>query len=68
MSVDRSPEAVSARLRRVAELADLRPAERLSAKIDYSAESVSRRLRQVSQLRRLCLDLAQRPGDPGPGR
>lgn len=59
MSVDMSPEAVTARLREVSRLADLRPENRLASKVDMSPEGVTRRLRQVSQLRRLCLRLKE---------
>ena len=60
--VDMSPSAVTARLRRVAELSTLDPARRLDAKIDMSAGAVTRRLQRVSQMRRLCLALgASRP-------
>ena len=64
MSTDMSPAAVSARLRRAAELSDLRMDRRLDAKIDYSPEAVDRRLRKVSDLRRLCLNLASSAADP----
>ena len=68
MSVEMSPEAVAARLRRVAELADLRTERRLDTKIDHSPEAVDRRLRTVSALRRLCLDLAARTEGRSSGR
>lgn len=66
MSIDMSPAAVSARLRRVAELSDLRSDRRLREKIDYSPEAIDRRLRKVSALRRLCLTLASPPAAPAP--
>ena len=59
--VDMSPEAISARIRRVSELSDLREDRRLDGKIDYSPEGISRRIREVSQLRALCLSLGRRP-------
>lgn len=60
MTVDMSPEAVSARLRKAAELTDLTLGKRLHAKVDYSPEAISARLRQVEELRRLCLALGER--------
>lgn len=59
MSVDMSPAAISARLRRCSDLADLRAEARLSAKIDMSPLGISRRLRQVENLRRACLALGR---------
>lgn len=59
MTVDMSPSAVSARLRRCSDLADLRPGARLDAKIDMSPAAISRRLKQVEQLRRTCLALGR---------
>ena len=61
------PQAVQARLRRVAELADLDPARRLDAKIDYSVDAVSRRLRAQAMLRESCRKLGQRGGAGGAG-
>lgn len=61
MKHDLSPSAVSARLKRAAELSDLRSEHRLGAKIDYTPEAVDRRLRKVSELRSLCLRLAGAP-------
>ncbi len=61
MTVDMSPEAISARLRKAADLSDLDRDLRLHGKIDYSPEAVSSRLREVEQLRRLCLALGRRP-------
>lgn len=55
--IDMSAEAIEARLRRVAELSDLRPDRRLHGKIDYSPEGIERRLRQVEQARQLCRKL-----------
>lgn len=46
--------AVTARLRRQAELADLRPAARLAYKIDMSPAAVTRRLRRQAELLRAC--------------
>ena len=54
-----SPSAISARIREVAALADLRPERRLDAKIGYSPADISRRLREVEQLRRLCASLGK---------
>lgn len=59
MSVDMSPEAITARLRRASELADLRPEHRLDAKLDMSPAGITRRLRQASELRDACLKLAK---------
>jgi hypothetical protein len=53
--------AVSERLTLVSELADLRPSERLNAKIGMSGAEVLARIRLVSELRGLCLAL----GDAG---
>ena len=58
MTTDYSPQAIEARLRAVAALADLRPEQRLRFKIDYSPQAVERRLRLVEELRRACLALA----------
>jgi hypothetical protein len=57
--LDMSAAAVTARIRAVSDLADLRPEHRLYGKIDMSAEGVTRRLREVSELRDLCLELAK---------
>lgn len=51
--IDMSPEAIGARLRRVAEL------RRPRTLVDMSPEAVSRRLRRVSELRTLCKKLGQ---------
>jgi hypothetical protein len=64
MTVDMSPEAISARLRTVAELSDLDRDLRMHGKVDYSPEAVSARLREVEQLRRLCLALGRRRDAP----
>lgn len=56
---DMSPEAISARLREVAAVADLRPERRLDAKIGYAPADISRRLREVAELNRLCESLAR---------
>lgn len=61
MKPDMSAEAISARLREVAAMADLRPERRLDAKIGYAPADISRRLREVEQLRRLCVKLGQLP-------
>lgn len=69
MSVDYAPKAVLSRLRRVAELTDLRTENRLRAKIDYSPEAVLQRLRQVEAARRACMTLgaASKLGAPKTG-
>lgn len=57
-----SPEAVELRLREASRLAgDLRPENRLDAKIDLSEAGVSRRLREASDLLDLCRALSARP-------
>ena len=53
-----SPEAITARLRRASDLADLSPARRLDAKLDMSAAGITRRLREASELLDLCRTLA----------
>ena len=58
--VDMSPEAITRRLRQVAELSK-------HPQIDMSAEAVTHRLREVSQLRALCLKLEQIGRDNGLG-
>jgi hypothetical protein len=62
MSVDMSPQAISARLKAACALADLRPAHRTDAKTDMSSAAITARLRAVDQLNRLCAQLA----DAGP--
>ena len=64
-----SPGAIGERLRRVAELADLRLGHRLDAKVDLSPEGIARRLREVARLRDLCRKLAtlRTPAAAGPG-
>ena len=60
MSVDLSPAAVAARLRRASDLAgSLRPEDRLETKIDLTEAGVSRRLREASDLLDLCRALAR---------
>lgn len=59
MTVDMSAEAISARLRRVGELSDLRVERMGKGKVDYSPEAISARIREVEQLRRLCLTLGR---------
>jgi hypothetical protein len=51
---DLSPEGVTARLRRVAELSDLAPEQRLAAKVPMTPEAVTARLREASDLLALC--------------
>jgi hypothetical protein len=57
-AVDLDPAAVSRRLRRVSELADLAPARRLDAKTGLAPEGVGQRLRLVAELSELCVRLA----------
>ena len=57
MSVDLSPDAVLARLRRVSDLSDLHAERRLDAKLDMSPEGIVRRLTEVSELLSLCTAL-----------
>jgi hypothetical protein len=65
VSVEMSPAAIDARLRRAAQLADLRTEQRLACKIDMSPRTIAARLREVERLRRLCLELAKlRPVAP----
>lgn len=59
MSVDMSPSAIAARLRRAADLTDLRTEQRLAFKHDMSPTGISARLREVERLRRLCLALGK---------
>ena len=66
--VDYSPAAVSARLREVARLSDLRPENRLAYKVDMAPAAISRRLRMVSDLRRDCLALVRLGEANGLGR
>lgn len=56
---DYSTAAVTARLREVSRLSDLRTENRLAYKIDMSPPAVTRRLRTVSMLRRSCLTLVR---------
>lgn len=59
MSVDLSPEAISARLRQASELAgSLRPEHRLETKLDLTGAGVARRLKEASDLLDLCRALA----------
>jgi hypothetical protein len=59
MSLDMSAAAVTARLRRSSDLADLRADARLLAKVDMSPAAITRRLRQVERMRRTCLALGR---------
>jgi hypothetical protein len=60
MSVDMSPDAIDARLRKTSELAaPLRPETRLTTKIDLSGAGVSARIREASDLLDLCRALAR---------
>ena len=58
---DMSRAAVSARLREVARLSDLRVEHRLATKVDMSPHGVSKRLHTVEQALALCRKLAARP-------
>lgn len=60
MSVDRSPSAVTARLRAATRGVSLRPEDRLRTKVDMSRAAVSARLRAVDQALALCRRLATR--------
>ena len=66
--VDYSPAAVTARLKEVSRLSDLRPENRLACKVDMSPAAVTRRLRKVSMLRRSCLALVRIGEANGLGR
>jgi hypothetical protein len=57
--IDDSPLAVTARLREVGRLSDLRTENRLAAKVDMSPAALGRRLRVVAMLRRDCLRLVR---------
>lgn len=59
MSISMSAEAITERLRRASDLADLRSERRLHAKIDMTAGGILARLREVEQLRRTCLALGR---------
>jgi hypothetical protein len=61
MRVDMSPAAITARLQRVSDLADLRPERRLDHKIDMSPQAITDRLRRVDELNRLCQTLGALP-------
>ena len=56
--VPMSPVAITARLRRASDLADLAPSRRLDAKLDMSPSGITRRLREASELLDLCRALA----------
>jgi hypothetical protein len=60
-----TPAAVSARLREVGRLAELRADRRLETKIDMSPAAVSGRLRAVGRLAALCLRLGRRSAPGG---
>ncbi len=63
MKLEMSPDAISARLRKLAKLSDVHKSRRLDTKIDMSPSAVSRRLRTVSSLTSLCLRLGRhKPG------
>jgi hypothetical protein len=57
-AIDSGPDAVSRRLRRVCELADLSAGRRLDAKTGLTPDAVGRQLRLVAQLSELCEKLA----------
>lgn len=65
MTGDMAMSAVSARLRDVGRLSDLRVDRRLDTKVDMRSSSVTRRLRTVGSLTSLCLRLGRRSA---PGR
>jgi len=54
------PGAVSARLRALGRLSDLRADHRLATKLDMRPCSVTRRLRTLGRLTSLCLRLGRR--------
>ncbi len=68
MTVDMSTAAVTARLREVSQLSDLRAENRMNGKIDYSPDAVTARLREVFRLTELCVALGRHrlPGDREP--
>jgi hypothetical protein len=68
MSVATEPGEVTRRLRRLAELADLRPERRLDAKVDRSAAAITLRLRRVSALRAFCVELGRASAGDRSGR
>lgn len=59
MTSEMSPAAVSARLRAVARLSDLRAERRLDTKLDMRPAAITRRLRTVGSLTALCLKLGR---------
>lgn len=54
-----APEAITRRLRKVAELTDLRSERRLHPKLDLTPEGITARLRQASELQKTCARLAR---------
>ncbi|HKU43818.1 MAG TPA: hypothetical protein VJR89_36915 [Polyangiales bacterium] len=60
MSLDMSPSAITARLRRASDLArDLSPERRLDPKLDMSPSAITARLREAAALLELCRKLEQ---------
>ena len=59
MSVSMTPSSITARLKKVAELTDLRSELRLDQKLDLSPPAITRRLRQVAALQLACARLAR---------
>lgn len=57
--IDLSATAVTARLRRAAQLSDLRSELRLLPKLDMTPSGITRRLESVESLRRFCLELVR---------
>ena len=55
MSPIDAPGALTARLRELSRLSDLRRSERLATNVDVSPAAVTRRLRRLSELRDYCL-------------
>jgi hypothetical protein len=58
-AVSLDPAAITARLRKASDMADLSPERRLDAKLDMRPAAITRRLRTASELRDLCRALAQ---------
>lgn len=57
--IDMSPSAITARLRDVAQRADLRAEHRLDHKLDMTPAGITARLAAVESLRRLCAALVE---------
>ena len=65
MSLAGDPGALTARLRELSRLTDLRTSERLATKVDVSPAAVTHRLRRLSELRDYCLRLGRWGRDVG---